>query len=322
MIASSIRRRRFASTAKPSAARRPLPSAVPTVARTPASPVAIDRSGRGPLKTPKCCCARNACRHCSVWRYVVTSIESRPFFIVSRHRRALIRCHGPPGSDGSLSYVGSATRGDPEALRMLISSQLFENYLQCSTKCWLRSGAEPVTGNCYADWIRAQKEAYFQEGLKRLLPTLPESGRVTAPPIPKSPKDVSWRLAIDVRWRTGILESCLRAVERLPAESRSRHAQLIPYRFEFVNKITKEHKLLLAFDALLLSEVVGREVPLGKIVHGDHHATLKVNTLSLASEVRKRIKDIAGLLAGNSPPDLRLNRHCGQCEFQARCRAQ
>src|SRR5208283_5027931 len=93
-------------------------------------------------------------------------------------------------------------------------------------------------------------------------------------------------------------------------------------RFEFVNKITKEHKLLLAFDALLLSEVVGREVPLGKIVHGDHHATLKVNTLSLASEVRKRIKDIAGLLAGNSPPDLRLNRHCGQCEFQARCRAQ
>ena len=57
-------------------------------------------------------------------------------------------------------------------------------------------------------------------------------------------------------------------------------------------------------------------------MHGDSHATLKVKTPALASEVRKRIKDITALLAGNSPPDLVLNRHCGQCEFQARCRRQ
>ena len=57
-------------------------------------------------------------------------------------------------------------------------------------------------------------------------------------------------------------------------------------------------------------------------MHGDGHATLKVKTPALASEVRKRIKDITALLADNSPPDLVLNRHCGQCEFQARCRKQ
>ena len=69
-----------------------------------------------------------------------------------------------------------------------------------------------------------------------------------------------------------------------------------------------------------VSEAVGREVSLGKIVHGDTHSTLKVKTLAFASEVRKRIKDITALLAGKSPPDLVLNRHCGQCEFQTRCR--
>jgi predicted RecB family nuclease len=47
-----------------------------------------------------------------------------------------------------------------------------------------------------------------------------------------------------------------------------------------------------------------------------------VKTPSLASEVRERIKEITALLAGNSPPDLVLNRHCHQCEFQARCRKQ
>ncbi len=84
----------------------------------------------------------------------------------------------------------------------LVSSQLFESYLECSTKCWLRSRGEPATGNVYAEWVRAQKETYLQDSLKRLLQSLSESDCVTAPPIPKNAKDLTWRLAIDVRWRT------------------------------------------------------------------------------------------------------------------------
>ena len=133
---------------------------------------------------------------------------------------------------------------------------------------------------------------------------------------------MTWCLAIDVRWRTKALESCLQAVERIPSEGHGRPAQFIPYRFEFANKLAKEHKLLLAFDALLLSEALGRQVNLGKIVHGDSHAMLKVKIPTFASEVRKRIKQITALLAGNSPPDLVLNRHCGQCEFKTRCSMQ
>jgi hypothetical protein len=85
-----------------------------------------------------------------------------------------------------------------------ISSQLFESYLECFTKCWLRSGAEPATGNVYAEWIRAQKETYLRDRLKRLLQSPSESDCVTAPPIPKNAKDVTWRLAIDVRWKQEI----------------------------------------------------------------------------------------------------------------------
>jgi predicted RecB family nuclease len=205
---------------------------------------------------------------------------------------------------------------------MIVNSPLFESYLECPTKCWLRSRAEPGTGNFHAEWVRAQNETYFLDGSRHLLATVPESDRATAPPIPKSPKDVTWRLAIDVRCRTTDMEACLQAVERVPAEGRGRPAQFIPYRFEFANKLTKVHKLLVAFDALLLSQAVGGEVDFGKIVHGDRRCTLKVKTRAFASEVQKRIKDIAKLLNGNSPPDLVLNRHCGQCEFQTRCHAQ
>ena len=45
-----------------------------------------------------------------------------------------------------------------------------------------------------------------------------------------------------------------------------------------------------------------------------------MKTSALAGEVRKRLEKIAALLSSPSPPDLVLNRHCGECEFQARCR--
>jgi predicted RecB family nuclease len=38
------------------------------------------------------------------------------------------------------------------------------------------------------------------------------------------------------------------------------------------------------------------------------------------SEVRNRTERIAALLFSALPPDLVLNRHCAECEFQARCR--
>ena len=70
----------------------------------------------------------------------------------------------------------------------------------------------------------------------------------------------------------------------------------------------------------MLSELLGCEVSLGKIIHGDDHATLKVKASALTSEVRKHLEKIAALLSSPAPPDLVLNRHCAECEFQARCR--
>jgi len=146
------------------------------------------------------------------------------------------------------------------------------------------------------------------------------------------------------------LESRLNAVERVPSEGRGKSAQFIPIRFVFRNKLTQDDRLLLAFDALVLSQVLGREVSLGKIIHGDDHATLKVKTSALFGEVRKRLEKISALLSsqtntrsadshvrkseadgdetrglggprsGSAPPDLVLNRHCAECEFQARWR--
>jgi predicted RecB family nuclease len=75
-----------------------------------------------------------------------------------------------------------------------------------------------------------------------------------------------------------------------------------------------------AFDALVLSNALGREVVLGKIVHGDDFVTCKVKTSALEGEVRSVNAKIATLISGKKPPDLVLNRHCPECEFRDSCR--
>ena len=55
-------------------------------------------------------------------------------------------------------------------------------------------------------------------------------------------------------------------------------------------------------------------------IDGDAPAILKVKIPGLPVETRKLIGKTTALLAGHSPPDLILNRHCSECEFQTRCR--
>jgi predicted RecB family nuclease len=116
------------------------------------------------------------------------------------------------------------------------------------------------------------------------------------------------------------LACTLHAVERVPSDSPGTPAQFIPTRFVFTNKLGRHDKLLLAFDALVLSETLGREVVFGKIIHGEEFVTLKVKTSVLVSEVRSITAKIATLISDKKPPDLVLNRHCPECEFRDRCR--
>ena len=266
---------------------------------------------------------------------------------------------------------------------MTITPRLFEAFLKCPTKCWLRSVNENPSGNAYAEWVQNQNESFRTDAIKRLTANRSAEECAVAPAA-ESLKSAKWQWAMDVpvrndprssrgnealtsssppetssatptdqslllrnskckrlwfqhltmeflshlpseRWweltsAATSIESRLHAVERVPSEGRGKAAQFVLIRFIFRNKLTPVDKLLLAFDALVLSEMLGRDVRLGKIIHGDDHATLKVKTSAMAGQVRKRLGKISALLSNPAPPDLVLIRHCAECEFQARCR--
>jgi hypothetical protein len=49
-----------------------------------------------------------------------------------------------------------------------ITPQLFEAYLKCPTKSFLRSLGETGSGNPYAEWISTRNTLYARKGIKRL----------------------------------------------------------------------------------------------------------------------------------------------------------
>ncbi|MGD0662575.1 MAG: IS66 family transposase [Syntrophorhabdales bacterium] len=133
-------------------------------------------------------------------------------------------------------------------------------------------------------------------------------------------KSAKWRLAVDFVARAHNLESSIHGVERVPPQRRGKPALFMPIRFVCSNRISQDDRMLLTFDALTLSESVGCGISLGKIIFGENHATLKVNTAKLGKEARKLAGDIDKMLSSHSPPDLVLSRQCGECEFESRCK--
>jgi predicted RecB family nuclease len=231
----------------------------------------------------------------------------------------LYRTLGRPLDNVKSVEAVSAKKQQYESNSMKVSSNLLEAYLKCSTKAWLRSSGTVIT-----DWInvqgnQARKESYATAEIRRLLLTMSETEWLAGPSADHL-RAGNKRLFTGVVAQTPNLESHLDAVECLPPERRGRPARLTPIRFVPTNKITKDVKLLLAFDALALSEMLQQEVRLGKIIHGDNHAKINVRTLTLEHPLRQHVTEIGKVLASPSPPSLLLNPHCAECEFRTRCR--
>jgi hypothetical protein len=47
---------------------------------------------------------------------------------------------------------------------MKITSDIFDAYLKCSTKCWLRRAEAPLSSSTYTEWVKSQNEVRAGSG--------------------------------------------------------------------------------------------------------------------------------------------------------------
>jgi hypothetical protein len=79
---------------------------------------------------------------------------------------------------------------------MKITPGLFEAYLKCPTKCWLRATGERSAGNSYSEWVNAQNDSYRLTGTPRLVAAFRNDEVLLSRDI-ENFKVAKWRLAFN-----------------------------------------------------------------------------------------------------------------------------
>jgi len=77
---------------------------------------------------------------------------------------------------------------------------------------------------------------------------------------------------------------------------------------------------MLAFDSVALSKVYGKSPRAGRVIHGCNHTMATIALPPLIGRIHRVLRAINDQQTKTAPPLLAINKHCAECEFQARCR--
>lgn len=203
---------------------------------------------------------------------------------------------------------------------MLITEEIFRAHLNCETKAYLKSSGAVGEQREFTDWERKLVEDFKRQFCAQLPSTYREGEFFVGDSLSEVIKDSKCRIAVDCVAQTPELQSHIHILERLASLDKTKQNPYMPVRFVPNEKITKQDKLLLGFDALALSVATGKPPLLGKIIHGSEYSVVKVKLDELIDIAKAAVGKIAAQQASGVTPQLVLNRHCAECEFQARCR--
>jgi hypothetical protein len=147
-----------------------------------------------------------------------------------------------------------------------------------------------------------KSEAYRTEVTRKLFPGVSDR-KGDSVSLKVNLKTATWQVVADFPARALNIETRIQAVERVPLAGRGKAAQFVPIRFAWANKVDRDEKLLLAYDALVLSQMLGRDVLVGKIVHGQNHAVIVVKVADRMREAKALVDQITALLFNQLSPD-------------------
>jgi predicted RecB family nuclease len=204
---------------------------------------------------------------------------------------------------------------------MLINEELFAAFVDCKTKSFLKLTETDADRSEFLEWQRRILDDYKQKCSLRLQERCNASGDCyLGSPSLEDLKGNQYRFVINCVMQVEHLQSSFHALARLDSDPR-KLKPYIPIRFVPSEKIAKRDKLLLAFDALVISIASGEMPPFGRIIHGNDQRNVRIGLSELMKSARAIVRDIKDQASTQAPPELMLNRHCGECEFQQHCHA-
>jgi predicted RecB family nuclease len=202
---------------------------------------------------------------------------------------------------------------------MRITDVAFAASLNCPTKCFLHLHHEAGDNTEFSQW-QARIQAEFETAaLHRMCSALPGEDIFLGTPLLPDLRSRRYRLVVGYDAATPEIQSRVHALHVIEGKSEKRE-EYIPIRLVSREKLNASDRLRLAFDALAVSHDLAHVPHVGKLVHGRDHRTVTVHLDPWIKKARRSLAVIRKYESPSTPPPLILNRHCGECEFQQRCR--
>ena len=187
---------------------------------------------------------------------------------------------------------------------MLITDDLFYGFIKCKTKGYLLSSTATEDGrpsHPISDWQQHLAEDFKRE-CRDLLTAINPAGCFMGTPEKHDLANGRHHYIVDPILTFEDMASHLDALERLPVPAEKVRNRYIPIRFISSEKVTKEHKLCLAFDALVLGKLSGQMPISGKLIHGRRKMAMSIKLNELIRSVEILVATMRLTLADSTPP--------------------
>jgi hypothetical protein len=160
---------------------------------------------------------------------------------------------------------------------MTITNRLFAAFIRCGMKFHYLATDHQGTPSEYGLMLEDLDRTYREKVLLRFQQELDPSEVVIKPAsileaVAKAPK-----LIVDASLVNGPFSTDSVVLRKISNDDRSGQSDYVPLQFLHGEKINRHDKLLLAFQALVLSEVLGDLPAFGTIIHGHDAKLSRVN---------------------------------------------
>ena len=122
---------------------------------------------------------------------------------------------------------------------MQITEDIFQAFLQCETKSYLKFSGTVGLQHEFSDWERNRIENYKQQCCDRLRSKFREEECLVSPALPPDLDKSKYRLVMDCVVHAQGLQSHIHALERTTAPGNRKLNPFLPIRFVPSEKITK-----------------------------------------------------------------------------------
>jgi predicted RecB family nuclease len=202
-----------------------------------------------------------------------------------------------------------------------VTRSVLEGYFDCKYLAQLRLAGREGVRSDYEDIVmrlRHERHLAIAETLRGRL----GEGCIIGPSISRNDLRQGTPFVLGPEMRDDTFHLQFDALKRVEGHSDLGPFHYVPVLFSESRNVHRWHRLLLASFGALIARVQKRAPSRGVIYQGDPCYATSVPFGSSARSGEDAIRDLARMRRGDATRPLRLNDHCGICEFQAECRAK